>query len=263
VIPVLALLLAAAPASAGPPDTRNAKARFDECAKVSDTDPAAAAQMAASWAGAGGGVPAAQCLGIARSAAGDWRGAADAFSTAADLADKTHDRNAANLWVSAGDAALAGGDSARARAALSNAIANPTLSDEMKGEALIDRARAAVAAGDLPAARTDMNQAVALVPADPMAWLLSATLARRMNDGGRAASDIREASLRAPNDPDVLFEAGNIAAANGDMGGARAQWARAAVGDPRSDGAQAAKSELAATGGVPASAKTPTPQQGR
>jgi tetratricopeptide (TPR) repeat protein len=264
VIAVLALLLAAAPASAGPPDQRTAKARFDECAARSDSDPAAAAQIAQQWAASGGGVPAAQCLGVARSAAGDWAGAADAFTTAADLADHVRDRNAANLWVSAGNAALAGGDAARARTALGNALANPALSDPMKGEALLDRARADVAANDLPSARSDMNQALALVPADPMAWLLSATLARRMNDGDRASADIQEATLRAPNEPDILFEAGNIAAANGRMDEALKQWARAAAGDPRNPVTQAAQHELAANGGGSAPVTKPAaPQQGR
>lgn len=244
----LALLLAAAPASAGPPDQRSPQARFDECVKKSDSDPAAAAQIAIAWAGSGGGAPAAQCLGLARSAMSDWKGAADAFTAAAEIAGKTHDRRAANLWVSAGNAALAGGDFARAHAALSTAIADPALGEQMKGEALLDRARANVAASDLPAARADMNDALALVPADPMAWLLSATLARRMGDGTRASADIKEAILRAPNEADVLYEAGNVAAADGDMDGARAQWARAAAADPQSDAAKSARAELAATG---------------
>ena len=137
----LALLLAAAPAPAGPPDQRSPQARFDECVKKSDSDPAAAAQIAIAWAGSGGGDPAAQCLGMARSALNDWKGAADAFTAAAEIADKTHDRRAANLWVSAGNAALAGGDTARAHTALSSAIADPALGEQMKGEALLDRAR--------------------------------------------------------------------------------------------------------------------------
>lgn len=256
-IPALVLLLAAAPAPAGPPDQRTPRTRFEECVKKSDSDPAAATQIATAWAATGGGVPAAQCLGIARSAAEDWKGAADAFTAAAGIADRTRDPRAANLWVSAGNAALAGGDTAQARAALSNAIANPALSEVMKGEALLDRARAEVAANDLASARTDMNQALALVPDDPMGWLLSATLARRMNDGPRAAADIKEAMMRAPNEPDVLYEAGNVAAANGNMDDARAQWARAAAADPHSDAARAAQAELAATGGAPPKAPTP------
>jgi tetratricopeptide (TPR) repeat protein len=259
---LLALLLAATPAP-GPADTRSTQARFDQCARLSDTDPAAAQKEAIAWARTGGGVAAVQCLGIARSAADDWKGAVDAFRTGADLAEKTHDSvAAANLWVSVGNAALAGGDLDTAQTALSTAIASPVLSDPLKGEAYLDRARAWVAGGDTQSARADLDQAVKLVPADPMAWLLSATLARRMGDTARARTDINEAMLKAPNQSDILYEAGNIAAAAGDMDDARAQWARAVSAEPDSDAAKRAKAELASTGGAgaaPSKQKKPAP----
>lgn len=248
---ILPLLLALAAAAPGPADGRGTQARFDACARLSDSDPAAAQKEAIAWAKSGGGVAAAQCLGIARSAADDWKGALDAFTTGATLADRTHDGlAAANLWVSAGNAALAGGDYAKAREALSAAIASPLLADPLKGEAYLDRARADVAAGDTQAARADLDAAVKLVPADPMAWLLSATLARRAGDATRARADINEAMLRAPNQSDILYEAGNIAATAGDMGDARAQWTRASLAEPDSDAAKRAKAELAASGGM-------------
>ena len=246
-----AMLLAAA-APTGPADTRSDKARFDACVHLSDGDPVAAEKSAADWALTGGGVPAAQCLGIALSAAGDWKNAADAFSTAASLAGQIHLAGAANLWVSAGDAALAGGNAAQARALLTTAIAAIDAPDQMKGEAYLDRARADVAANDLGSARGDMDAAIKLVPDDPVAWLLSATLARRMDDQPRAAADIQQALTRAPEAADILFEAGNIAAAGGDTPGARVQWAHALAAEPGSDAAQRAKAELAATGGIPA-----------
>jgi tetratricopeptide (TPR) repeat protein len=246
VIPALALLLAAAP---GPADTRPTPERFEACVKQSDTNPAAAQKIAAEWASSGGGVPAAQCLGIARSAAGDWKGAADAFVVAAGLAEGMQDKNAPSLWVSAGNAALAGGDPSRAKAALGNAINTPGFAGLMRGEAFLDRARAGVALNDLASARGDMNEALRLAADDPMAWLLSATLARRMGDTTRATSDIEQAATRAPNDPDVLFESGNIAAAAGDIAKARGDWTKAAAADPKSPAAESARAELAANGG--------------
>jgi tetratricopeptide (TPR) repeat protein len=261
---ILPLLLAVAAAAPGPANTQSVQARFDQCAKLSDTDPAAAQRAAIDWAKSGGGVAAAQCLGIARSAADDWKGALDAFTTGATLASQTHDDvGAANLWVSAGNAALAGGDFAKAREALSTAIASPVLSDALKGEAYLDRARAAVGAGDSQAARADLDQAEKLVPADPMAWLLSATLARRMNDVPRAKADINEAMLRAPNQSDILYEAGNIAATDGDMATARTQWTRAAAAEPDSDAAKRARAELDQTGGAPAPAADKPKAPGR
>jgi tetratricopeptide (TPR) repeat protein len=256
ILPLALLLAAAAPAATGPADTRSPQERFDACLHLSDVNPAAAEKVAADWARTGGGVAAAQCLGIARSALGDWKGATDAFTTAASLADQIHVSSAPNLWVSAGDAALAGGDAATARKALSTAIAAPDLPDQMKGEAYLDRARADVAAEDLGAARGDLDVALKLVPDDPVAWLLSATLARRMNDQARAATDIKGAETRAPNAPEVFFEAGNIAAAGGDMADARTQWSHAIAVAPDSDIAQQAQAELATTGGNSAAKPT-------
>ena len=227
------------------------KARFDACVKRSDGDAAGAIADAKAWAGSGGGVPAGQCLGIAQSAAGDWKAAADTFEATADLAGRTDDGRADDLWVSAGNAALAGGDAARARTLLDRALALPELGGQMRGEALLDRARAGVALGDLVGARTDMDAALAAVPADPMAWLLSATLARRAGDAARAASDIREASARAPNEPSILLEQGTIAAAAGDMPVARIAWARARSIDPAGDAAKVATRALEASGGIP------------
>jgi len=256
VIAALALLLAAAPAPvhAGPADARGPQARYQECIKQANADPAAATQTATQWAATGGS---------ARSAAEDWKGAADAFAAAGDIATKTHDRSAATYWVSAGNAALAAGDAANARTTLTNALADPSLAAQMKGEAYLDRARANVALNDLPAARADMNDALTLVAADPMAWLLSATLARRIGEKSRAANDIREAMLRAPNEANVLYEAGNIAATNGDMDDARVQWSRAVAADPASGAAKSAKANLDASADSAPPAPKPSPTSGR
>jgi tetratricopeptide (TPR) repeat protein len=250
VIAALALLAAAAPpptpASAPNPE----RARFDACVQKADRDPPGAVADARAWAGSGGGVAAGQCLGIAQAAAGDYAAAADSLASTADLAVRLNDGRAAVLWASAGNAALAAGVPTRARDLLGRAIASPALAGPMRGEAYLDRARAAVAMGELAAARTDMDQALLLVPGDPMAWLLSATLARRMGDA-RAAADIRQAADRAPGEPAILFEQGNIAAAGGDIPAARTAWTRARDAAPDSESGRAAVAELARSGGVP------------
>ncbi|HET8613238.1 MAG TPA: hypothetical protein VFL92_10775 [Sphingomonas sp.] len=257
------LILASLLAAAGPADPRTPQARFDACVKESDSNPQGAEKMAAAWAGQGGGVLAAQCLGIARSAKGEWQGAVDAFTAGASLAEQTHDARASTLWTSAGNAALAAGDAAGARAAFDKAMAAPGFEGPVKGEALLDRARAEVALNDDASARADIDVALPLIQADPMAWLLSATLARRMGDMTRAAADIKEAALRAPDEAAVLYEAGNIAAAQGHIGDARAQWARAKAADPRSAAGQAAARELDDTGAQAGDAKRSPAPQGR
>ncbi len=253
---LLALLLAAAPPSAavGPADPSTPAERYRACVKQSDDDAAGAIAKAKAWAASGGGIPAGQCLGIAETAAGDWKAATDAFTASATIADQMHDPRAPALWVSAGDAALAGGDTTGARKAIDSALAYPSLTGEMRGEALLDRARSDVAGDDNQTARADLDQALTLVPDDPVAWLLSATLARRMGDGTRAATDIRVALSRAPNEPAVLLEAGNIAALNGNPADARVQWSKAKAADPQGEIGQQAAAKIAGSGGAAAPA---------
>lgn len=235
---ILALLLQAAPLAP--------EQRFDACADLARRDPAAAIAEAEAWRVARGGVPARHCLGLAYSSQSRWASAATAFEQAAREADAAKDGRAANLWVQAGNARLAGAEPAAARIAFDAAIARGVLAGDRLGEAHLDRARAAVALNDLPAARADLDQAVKLAPADPLGWLLSATLARRMNDLVRAQADIAEAAKRSPDDGSVALEAGNIAIASGAPEAAKVAWQGAVRNQPASDAGKAAALALAA-----------------
>lgn len=228
---LLPLALAAAvqaptKSSALPADPR--EARHDRCVATATRDPAAARAEAGRWQLAGGGYFAQQCLGIAYATEGNWAAAANAFEQAARAAETGGDVRAANYWAQAGNAFLAGGDASHARAALDAALASGKLNGFELGEALLDRARALVAGGQPAAARVDLDAALTHISADPLAWLLSATLARRMGDLPRAKKDIAEALARSADDANVQLEAGNIAAAAGDEAGARKAWSEAA-----------------------------------
>jgi tetratricopeptide (TPR) repeat protein len=190
-------------------------------------DPARAIAEANAWRLVGGGIAARQCLGLAYVQDERWLSAATAFELAAREAQSSSDSRTATLWSQGGNAAIAGGDPARARSDLDSALAMGTLPDVMHGEVELDRARADVALNDPAAARTDLNQAVTHVPDDPMAWLLSATLARRQGEVDRATADIAEAVKRAPDDPDVALEEGNVQAVAGNLAAARLAWQRA------------------------------------
>lgn len=238
---MIPLLILAAQAAAPAPNA----ARYESCVALTRTDPAKAVAEADAWRIAAGGLLARQCLGLAYVAQERWGPAAIAFEQAARDAEIQRDGRAATLWVQAGNAALAGDDPAKARHLLDRALALPVMSDAMRGEAHIDRARAGVAAGDLDGARADLDRALALVPADPMAWLLSANLALRRNDLSRANGHITEALRLAPDDAAVAYEAGNVAAASEDGSGALTQWERAAKLDPDSPAGQAAALALA------------------
>ena len=209
-----------------PPDDR--EARFDRCAALAQSDPAAAHNEAARWSVAGGGWFARQCAGLAFATQGRWAEAAGEFGAAGRAAEVGHDDRAATYWAQSGNAWLAAGDAAKARGDLDRALIAGTLTGLQLGEARLDHARALVADGDLDGARSDIDLALANAADDPLAWLLSATLARRMANPVRAKTDIGEALKRSPDDASVQLEAGNIAATAGDEAGARAAWAEAA-----------------------------------
>lgn len=234
--------------------------RYNSCVALATSNPKAAEAEADRFRIAGGGAKARQCLGMAYTQESRWGDAATAFEAAARDADATHDPLAARYWAQSGNAWLAAGDPAKAQTALTTAITAGTLDAFGRGEALLDRARAQVAAGRLASARGDIDAAQEAVPKDPLAWLLSATLARRMNDLPRAQTDIAEAVKLSSDDPSVQLEAGNIAALSGDADGARTAWQAAvklAPGTAIADNARAALAQFDTP--TPATPTAPAP----
>ena len=86
----------------------------------------------------------------------------------------------------------------------------PGLEGDQRGQALLDRARAAEAQNDVKTARAKANEAEAMIPDDPFYWYFSAALAIREGDGTRAKASIGKALKLAPSDPAILFEAGHV-----------------------------------------------------
>lgn len=245
------LLQAAAAASPSPVvgPVAPATERYERCLDLATDDPQAAEREASAWRLADGGFLARQCLGMAYSKREQWKAAADAFTDAAQVAEVAKDSRAAQYWAQAGNAWLAGGEAIRARTALDAALASGTLKGLELGEAHLDRARALVASKLESAARADLDAATVHAAADPLTWLLSATLARRMNELARAQKDIRQALERSPDDASVQLEAGNIAAMARDAAGAQTAWKRAielAPGSPIATAAHAALSQFGA-----------------
>ena len=238
---ILALLLAAAPPALSKEDQQ-----FQACVAMIDADADKAIAQANDWRVRGGGFPARHCLGLAYAAQTRWAPAAVAFEQAAREAESVRDARAANLWVQAGNARLAGTEYQAARNHFDAALASGVLENDMAGEAHLDRARAAFALKDLAGARSDLDQAVRLVPADPLAWLLSATLARMMDDLPRAKADIAEAVKRSPDDASVALEVGNIAILDGAPDAARTAWNGAIASQPESNAAKSARAALQA-----------------
>ncbi len=254
---MIALLLfaAAQPAPAPAPKPTpalqlNDEQRFTACTALVAADPVRALDQAGAWRVNGGGLLARHCEALAYVAQKRWIPAATAFENAARDADNKADGRSANFWVQAGNAALAGNDAMRALTAFDAAFVRGQTVGADLGEIHLDRARARFALNDKKGARADLDAALKLAPADPLAWLLSATLARQSGDLARATTDIEEAQKRSPDDAQVALEAGNIAVLSGSDAAARIAWEAAVRNATDSPAGKAAAAALVRLGPV-------------
>src|SRR5437868_5905590 len=133
----------------------------------------------------------------------DNQAAAQGFEEAA-RASSDKDPKAARMYAAAGNLWIAANQPGKAALDLDRALALPGLEAEQRGEALLDRARAAEAQNDLKTARARLNEARATIAEDPFYWYFSAALAIRENDLPMAQSSIGQALKLAPSDPTVL-----------------------------------------------------------
>ena len=170
--------------------------------------------------------------------------AAQAFEEAAK-ASADADPKTARMWAAAGNLWIAAGQPGKAAIDLDKALALPGLEARQRGEALLDRARAAEAQDDLKTARARLTEAAATISDDPFLWYFSAALAIREGDPATAQSAIGTALKLVPTDPTVLFEAGHVAHFAGDDSKARYYWERAASLDQGGSVGKAAKDAIA------------------
>lgn len=251
----------AAAQSAAPQVPPEMQQRFAACTDMIRTEPERAVDAANAWLVQNGGIYARQCLGLAYVALERWAPAATVYEQAARDAQSANDVRRADFWVQSGNAWIAAGEPTRAVMAFDFALAGNALSDELRGEVHLDRARALVALGNGAAAREDIDRALQLVPSDPFAWYLSAALHRRGNDLPRANSDIQQALQRASDNPDITLLAGTIAGQMGDMERAEALYRRVAQQAPDTDAGRAAQESLATLTEVDEPAPAATPPQ--
>ena len=171
------------------------------------------------------------CRALEASNAGKPEVAATAFEQAA-LATAEGDPAKARMLAAAGNMWIAANQPGKAALALDRALAGTALQAEQRGEALLDRARAAEAQNDLKTARAKLTEAAATISADPFYWYFSAALAIREGNKATAQYAIGRALSLAPSDPTILFEAGHVAHFAGDIAKARTYWTQAGQFDP-------------------------------
>jgi len=184
------------------------------------------------------------CRALQSSKAGNPEAAASAFEQAA-AAQTNDDAEKARMWAAAGNMWIAASQPGKAAVALDKALAGTSLQAEQRGEALLDRARAAEAQNDLKTARSRVNEAARTIFEDPFLWYFSAALAIREGDAITAKTAIGKALTLEPNNPTILFEAGHVHHFAGDEAAARSYWSRAASADPDGKSGQAAREALA------------------
>ncbi len=248
---LLSLLLQASPAAAQPLPTLD-EVEFTECLDLARKDAASAVTQASLWAQQGGGYLARACRGFALASDFKFDLATPVLSEAAQGAQDKADPRAARFWAQAANSAIADGKPDVALGALDKALAMSTLDNKERADSEVDRARALVALDRAADAEKSLGVARQLSPENGTAWLLSATLARRLNKLADALSYIQTAAPLSPRDAAVALEAGNIAIAAGDETAARKQWEQVIAIAPTSRQASTAQAQLAALGDVSA-----------
>ena len=245
------LIQAATPASAQPLPTLN-EIQFTECLDLARKDAPSAVTDANLWTQQGGGYLARACHGFALATDFKFDMAVPVLTEAAQGAQEQGDPRAARFWAQAGNAAIAAGQPQIALDALNKALAATTLDNNERADSEIDRARALVAMNMSADAENALTTARQLSPENGTAWLLSATLARRLNKLSDALTYIQTSAALMPRDPAVALEAGNIAIAAGDDAAARKQWEQTIAIAPASRQATSAQAQLAALTPTPA-----------
>lgn len=263
-IPRRRTIIENAPAKGAPAERQGnmTSERLGACLAKAQIDPAAGLAAARDWLAQAKSpderVRARQCVGMVLSQQGDFAGAENEFASAIAGLDATQAASQQGLLAMAGNAALAGGNAAKAVDWLDRARALGPQGDNLALAAIeVDRGRALVALGRMEDAVKALGEAHRLAPNEPTGWLLSATLYRRMGELELAQRDIEMAASLDPRDPAIGLEAGVIAVLSGRDEAARKSWQSVIATAPQGDEAKTAKGYLEQLGPAPTSAARP------
>ena len=243
---LLAILLTLQSATTPPkPLPTITELRYQECIAHAANDAASTIVEAQLWLKENGGFLGQECLATALASDFKFVQAAPVFVQAAKGAEAAGDSRAATFWAQAGNAAIAADQPLDAIIALDAALASPALTNAERGDVLIDKARALVAAKREKDADSLLAEARRIAPENAVGWLMSATLKRRLGDLTQAQGFISTAASLAPREPAIALEAGNIAAAAGNDAAAKRAWEQVIAIAPDSRQAVTAKAWLA------------------
>jgi tetratricopeptide (TPR) repeat protein len=240
------LLLAQAASAVAPLE----QARLDLCLDRAREDPATAMVEASTWLGEVAAPETSypqQCLGYAYTLLLRWDAAESTFLAAREAELEINRFRRAQLAAMAGNAALADNRPDAALAALGLAATDAAVAGNAGLRAIIetDRARAMVMQAREGEAEAVLAAARSFDAQNALAWLLSATLARRLGKLDEAQGFIETASALSPDYPEIGLEAGVIAMLHGREEAAKASWESVVAIEPGSEAAAAAHGYLA------------------
>ena len=247
----LLLFLAQDGAVAAPPPQRTvAEDRLTVCLRHARTDPTSAIVEASAWSSEVSGADVSypqQCLGLAYAMLLRWDAAERTFLAAREALGAGDHFRRAQLATMAGNAALAGERPVDALVSLELAAndAAAAADDALRSMVEVDRSRALVMQGREAEAEATLASARTLDAQSPFAWLLSATLARRLGKLDEAQGFIETAAALSPNYPEIGLEAGVIARLDGRREAAEASWRSVVELAPDSAEATSARAYLA------------------
>lgn len=235
-----------------PPARLQEQGRLASCLREATSTPEKALDTAQGWrekAEAEADLDRAQsahCLGLALVQLGRLEEAESIFDLASGEAPLDHPAYAARLSAMAGNAAMARDDAEAALPLLDRAGDQALLTGDkpLVADLRVDLARVLVKLGRQEDAANALAEAREADGDDPQAWLLSATLSRRLERLGEAQKQIERAATLAPRDPQVGLEAGVIAALSGREADARASFASVVEVAPDSPEAERARAYL-------------------
>lgn len=217
-----------------------------QCFERADTDPEAARLESRERFDQSTGIDraiAGHCLGYALSNLDRWSEAAEAFGRAKDVVPADNPGYRTRLGAATAAARLAAGEPEAALIELSALDAGDN--SQLASRIALDRARASVALDRAGEAELALDAARTADADNAEAWLLSATLARRLGKLDEARTYIERAAILRPYGSEIGLEAGVIAVLSGDDDTARRNWQSVVETAPESPAALTAAGYLA------------------
>ena len=236
-----------------------------KCLTLASEQPQAALDYAQGWREKSEGAldlaQSAHCLGLAMVQLGRLEEAQKVFDLAAGEAPEDNLPYAARLTAMAGNTAMARGKPDEALPLIDRAGGMAIAAEDkpLAAQLRVDLARTLVALGRDTDADSALAEARDADAENGEAWLLSATMSRRMKRYGEAQQQIERAGDLAPRDAAVGLEAGVIAALSGREEDAIRSFQSVLLVAPGSYQAERAKGYLEQLGGeAPPVESTPT-----